>query len=119
VPERDRLKKLATLSIASIALIAGGTTYAFASTGDADDPTSGNVPLTGATLQRASEAARDATGGATVLSADEGNEGNEGNVAYELDVKTSDGQRIDVQLDKAFHVTAQETDTPDKGRSKD
>lgn len=112
----NRAKKIAAASIATVALVAGGTTYAFASTGNAADPTSDDVALTGTTLQRASQAATDATGGGTVTS---GKEGNEGNVAYELEVKTSDGKTVEVQLDKAFNVTHQETDTPDQGQSED
>lgn len=112
----NRAKKIVAASIATVALVAGGSTYAFASGGSGDDPTSDDVALTGTTLQQASQAALDATGGGTVLSADEGNEGN---VAYELDIKTTDGKTVEVQMDKAFTVTHQETDTPDQGQSED
>lgn len=84
-------------------------------TSTADDPTSDDVALTGTTLQRASQAATDATGGGSVTSSEEGNEG----VAYEVEVKTPDGKTVEVQMDKSFHVTHQETDTPDQGQSED
>lgn len=112
----NRSKKLAVAAVATVALAGGGTTYAFASTGNASDPTSDDVALTGSTLRQATQAALDATGGGTLL---EATEGNEGNVAYELDITTNDGKTVEVQLDKAFHVTHQETDTPDQGQSED
>ena len=98
---------LVVTGVASGVAIAGGS--------DPSDPTSDDVPLTGTTLQQASQAALDATGGGKVISSEEGNEG----IAYELEIRTTDGTTVEVQLDKSFTVTHQQVDTPDQGGSED
>jgi hypothetical protein len=111
----NRKSKWAIGAVSSLIVVGAGTGVAFAAGGNSSDPTSDDVPLTGTTLQKASQAALDATGGGTVTSSEEGNEG----IAYELEVRTPDGKTVEVQLDKSFTVTHQEVDTPDQGGSED
>lgn len=63
--------------------------------------------LTGETLDQATAAALEATGGGTVTDteADDG--------GYEVEVRREDGTEVDVQLDDRFTVTAQDVDGPE------
>ena len=67
--------------------------------------------LTGSTRDRAVAAALAATGGGTVLEAEAGDDG----AAYGVEVRRSDGRRVEVNLDKAFTVIAQEPDDDTPG----
>lgn len=111
----NRATKWTAGTVAAIAIVGGGAGVAVAGGNDSSDPTSDDVALTGATLEKASKAALDATGGGKVVSTEEGNEG----IAYEVEVATTDGRTVEVQLDENFNVTHQEVDTPDQGGSED
>ena len=84
----------------ALAVVAGGTGIAIATGGD-DDPA-----LTGATLQNATAAALEHTGGGTVIDTEAG----DGGAAYSVEVRLDDGSVVEVSLDERFHVVGQETD---------
>ena len=88
--------KVAISAAAIIALSAAGTGIALSS--DDDDGT--EVPITGAALERASEAALTATGGGTVVETEQGDEES----FYEVEVRKLDGTSVDVQLDENFQL---------------
>jgi hypothetical protein len=69
---------------------------------DGDDDT----PLSGTTLERASQAALDHTGGGTVVDSETGDDG----AAYGVEVRLSDGSQVEVSLDADFKVVGQESD---------
>jgi hypothetical protein len=72
-----------------------GIAGAAASGGDGDD-----VPLSGTSLERASEAALAETGGGEVVDSEVEDEEN----GYEVEVNLTDGRQIEVQLDADFAV---------------
>ena len=74
--------------------------------GDDSEP-----PLTGETLQRASDAALEETGGGRVTGTEAGDEES----YYEVEVTLDDGTQVDVQLDRDFNVVGSESD----GRGED
>jgi uncharacterized membrane protein YkoI len=63
-------------------------------------------PITGAALERASEAALAHTGGGRVTDTEAGDE--EG--AYEVEVTLDDGSQVDVHLDASFDVLGDEAE---------
>jgi uncharacterized membrane protein YkoI len=71
-----------------------------ASAGDTDQE------LTGATRDRAVDAALAATGGGTVLETEAGDDG----AAYGVEVRLADGRQVEVNLDSSFKVIGQEPD---------
>ena len=87
------------IGAAAAAVIAGlaaaGAAAAADSGGDSAD-----VPLTGADLTRASEAALAETGGGEVVDSEVEDEEN----GYEVEVDLDDGRQIEVQLDANFAV---------------
>jgi len=62
--------------------------------------------LTGTTRERAVAAALAATGGGTVLVAEAGDDG----AAYGVEVRLAHGRQVELALDTAFRVIAEETD---------
>jgi uncharacterized membrane protein YkoI len=80
--------------------VAGGLAAAAAGGGDRDQE------LTGATRDRAAEAALAATGGGTVTETEAGDDG----AAYGVEVRLADGSQVEVTLDKEFKVVGQEPD---------
>ena len=74
-------------------------------------------PLTGTTLEQASDAALAETGGGTVLETEQGDDG----AAYSVEVQTPDGAVVEVNLDDQFSVigsrsdddSGDESETPD------
>lgn len=80
-------------------LVAGSAAVAVAAGGD-------DEPLTGATLERASEAALDHTGSGTVVESELG----DGGAAYEVEIRLDDGRVVEVELDEAFTVIDQSVD---------
>lgn len=88
------------------ALGAGGATVA-ASTGESESP------LTGDALRRASEAALEHVGGGTVVESETG----DGGAAYEVEVRTSDGRQVEVQLDADFVVVGDAADDDGHGEN--
>ena len=63
-------------------------------------------PLTGSTLDRATEAALDHTGGGTVVETETGDDG----AAYSVEVRLDNGRQVEVNLDENYNVIGQETD---------
>jgi peptidase YpeB-like protein len=89
------------LGVLTVALAGGATGVAYAATnGDSD------TPLSGGTLQQASEAALAATGGGTVVDSETGDDG----AAYGVEVRKPDGKQVEVSLDDKFKVVGQEAD---------
>ena len=84
----------------AVALAGGLVAAAAATDGDTDQE------LTGATRDRAVAAALAAAGGGTVLETEAGDDG----AAYSVEVRLGDGRQVEVDLDKAFKVIAQEPD---------
>ena len=96
----NRRKKLIAGGIVALAVIGGGTGIAIA-TGLGDDE-----PLTGSTLEQATAAALEHTGGGTVIESEAG----DGGAAYGVEVRLDDGRVVEVALDENFNVIGQESD---------
>ena len=96
----DRRKKLIVGAIVALAVIGGGTGIAIA-TGLGDDE-----PLTGSTLEQATAAALEHTGGGTVIESEAG----DGGAAYGVEIRLDDGRIVEVALDESFNVIGQESD---------
>ena len=84
----------------AMALAGAGAGVAVAAGGDDD------APLTGQTLERASAAATQATGGGTVIETEAGDD----DAAYGVEVRLPDGWVVEVNLDDTFAVLGQEAD---------
>ena len=91
-----------------LVLLGVGTGIAYAAT----DGFEGSDRLTGADLDRASEAATAEIGGGTVTSAERDDDGAPG---YELELRGEDGLEYDVRLDDSFEVLSADAD--DDGRA--
>jgi hypothetical protein len=87
------------------ALIGGGTAVAVGTVGDDDQP------LTGTTLERATAAALDHTGGGTVIETEVGDDG----AAYGIEIRLDDGSVVEVSLDENFRVVGGEKDDDGPG----
>jgi uncharacterized membrane protein YkoI len=87
--------------------LAAGAGVAMATAGGDDDHT--DTPITGAALERATEAALRRTGGGRVTGTEVGDEES----YYEVEVTLDDGSQVDVQLDRSFHVVGHEQDGRD------
>lgn len=86
-----------------IALAAAGGGVALAAGGD-DDAT--DTPITGAALERASQAALAEVGEGRVTETEIDDEES----YYEVEVTLDDGHQVDVQLDEQFRVVSSEDD---------
>ncbi|MBO0983037.1 PepSY domain-containing protein [Rathayibacter sp. SD072] len=93
-----------------LVLLGAGTGIAYAAT----DGFEGSDRLTGADLDRASEAALAEIGGGTVTSAEREDDGASG---YELELRGEDGLEYDVRLDDSFEVLSADADADDDGRA--
>ncbi len=100
----DKRKKLIVVGIAAACLI-GGAGVVLAAAGDDDKP------LTGSTLDRATEAALAEVGGGEVIETEVGDDG----AAYGVEIRKDDGSVVEVNLDSDFNVISSEGD--DDGRS--
>lgn len=89
-------------------VVIGGTTGAAIVANDDDRP------LTNSTLERASRAALDHTGGGTVIETEAGDDG----AAYGVEVRLPDGRVVEVALDESFHVIGS-TGDDDGGNDRD
>jgi uncharacterized membrane protein YkoI len=96
----DRRKKLVVGGAIALAVIGGGAGIAIA-TGLGDDE-----PLAGSTLEQATQAALEHTGGGTVIETEVG----DGGAAYGVEVRLDDGRVVEVALDENFDVIGQESD---------
>ncbi|GEM_PF-5936270 len=101
--------------IGAAALTIGGVSTAVAG-GSGDEKGDEDTPLTGTTLTQASEAAITAAGGGEVI---ETEVSDESGYAYEVKVKTADGQEVEVQLDEAFSVVKTETEAAESDNEAD
>jgi uncharacterized membrane protein YkoI len=97
--------KLIIVGASALALAAGGGGLALAS-GSGDDTGDSEKPISGESLDQASAAALDHTGGGEVTDTEVGDEES----YYEVEVTGSDGTQVDVQLDRGFDVVGQEGD---------
>jgi len=70
-------------------------------------------PLTGSTLESASDAALAETGGGTVLETEQGDDG----AAYSVEVQMSSGEVVEINLDEQFTVIGRSTDDDASGES--
>ncbi len=91
---------LAVTTVLTIAVIVGAGLVIGAGAGDDERP------ITGAALERASEAALEYTGEGRVTDTEVGDE--EG--YYEVEVTLKDGTEVDVHLDENFNVLHSELD---------
>ena len=98
------------IAAAGLVVAMTGGIAAAATDGDADQE------LTGPTRDRAVAAALAATGGGTVVETEVGDDG----AAYGVEVRRGDGRQVEVDLDEAFKVIAQEPDddAPGEARSR-
>jgi uncharacterized membrane protein YkoI len=85
-----------------VLVVGAGAGIAVAS-GATDDA---EQPITGAALDKASEAALASTGGGTVTETEVGDEDS----YYEVEVTLPDGSQVDVQLDESFAVVGSAAD---------
>ena len=96
----NRKLKIGLATGAAAAAIGGGA--AIAGAGGDDDET--EKPITGDSLQRASEAALEHAGEGRVTDTEVGDE--EGH--YEVEVTLDDGGQVDVHLDRDYNVVGEE-----------
>lgn len=95
-------KKLLVAGFVVVACGAIGTGVVIAgSAGDDED-----VPITGAALEQASQAALAHTGEGRVTGTEVGDEDS----YYEVEVTLNDGSQVDVQLDRNFTVVSDKAD---------
>ena len=97
-------------AIAGIAVIAAGTgTMGVATAGSDDDAT--ETPITGGDLNHATRVALDHTGDGRVTGTEVGDEES----YYEVEVTLSNGDQVDVQLDRNFEVVNAAPDSENDG----
>ena len=95
-------RKLVIAIALVLALAAASGGIAIASGVGRDD----DKPLTGTTLERATDAALAHTGGGTVTETELGDDGS----AYSVEVRLANGDQVEVNLDENFEVIGQEGD---------
>jgi uncharacterized membrane protein YkoI len=103
-------RKLVLLVLGAVAVVAVTVGVAAPAVGGDDD----DAALSGATLERASAAALEHTGGGTVVDSEQGDDG----AAYGVEIRLADGSQVEVTLDSEFNVIGQETDD-DSGEGAD
>jgi uncharacterized membrane protein YkoI len=96
---RRRFVLVALAALLVLGAVGGGIAIA-GGVGDDDKP------LTGSTLERATDAALAHTGGGTVIETEAGDDG----AVYGVEVRLDDGRVVEVELDESFEVIGQETD---------
>jgi hypothetical protein len=99
--------KALIVGLAVLALAAGGTGIAAATSRD------DSHPITGSALGKASAAALEATGSGTVTETEVGDEES----YYQVEVTQADGSQEDVQLDRDFKVVGESADGESSGGS--
>ena len=97
--------KLLITGAAALALAGAGGGMAIAGGGDDSE-----APIKGDALDRASAAAIEHVGGGEVTETEVGDEES----FYEVEVTREGGGEVDVQLDRAFKVVGQESDSGEK-----
>ena len=93
--------------IGAVVAVAGALSAGIAIAAAGDD----EQPLTGSTLQRATDAALAHTGGGTVVETETGDDG----AAYSVEVQLGDGSQVEVNLDESFEVIGSEPDDDGPG----
>jgi uncharacterized membrane protein YkoI len=93
-------RKLAV--IAAVVLLVAGVSAGFAIAAAGDD----EQPLTGSSLQQATDAALAHTGGGTVVETETGDDG----AAYSVEIRLDDGRQVEVNLNADFEVIGSEAD---------
>ena len=96
------------IAAGAAALVVAGTAGGVAVAGAGDEPGSGNVSQQEG--DRATRAALDATGGGTANSVERDGENG---ATYEVEVTKTDGNTVDVRLDKGYQVVVIEDDHED------
>jgi hypothetical protein len=102
-------RKLLLLVLGAVAVASVTVGVAAPAVGDSD------TPLSGATLERAGQAALDHTGGGTVVDSETGDDG----AAYGVEIRLADGSQVEVSLDSDFKVIGQENDDDSGGANED
>jgi hypothetical protein len=102
-----RISKRFAVAVGAVGVIGAGGVGIPAASADADSAEGPDVPISGAALQRASEAALAETGGGRVTGSEVGDEESR----YEVEVTLDNGDQVDVQLDEDFAVVGRETDS--------
>ena len=97
--ERNGKLLVAGAAIVAAAAIGGGAAIAAGGDDDATD-----TPIAGAALAKAKAAALAHTGGGRVTATEVGDEESR----YEVEVTLPNGDQVDVQLDRSFHVVGSE-----------
>ena len=93
--------------IGAVVAVAGALSAGIAIAAAGDD----EQPLTGSTLQRATDAALAHTGGGTVVETETGDD----SAAYSVEVQLGDGSQVEVNLDESFEVIGSEADDDGPG----
>jgi hypothetical protein len=105
-----RTKLIIIGAIAAVAALAVGTAAIAGKGGDDNE-----LPITGAALEQASEAALAHTGEGRVTGTEIGDEES----LYEIEVTLNDGSQVDVQLDENFAVVGTAADDDTEPESED
>jgi hypothetical protein len=100
VREVHMSRKLALFAVLVLAVGAVSAGFAVAAGGD------GDKPLTGSTLEKATNAALAHTGGGTVVETEAGDDG----AAYGVEIRLDDGTQVEVNVDENFNVIGREAD---------
>ena len=108
--EFSKRNKIIAGTAAVLALGAGGAAVAGAAGGE-DAAEGPDVAISGATLDDASAAALEATGGGTVTETEVGDEES----YYEVEVTLDDGSQVDVQLDRDLNLVGESADSEEDG----
>ena len=93
--------------IAALVVVIGVVSAGFAIAAGGGD----EQPLTGSTLEQATDAALAHTGGGTVVETETGDDG----AAYSVEVRLDDGSQVEVNLDGNFEVIGSEADDDGAG----
>jgi hypothetical protein len=100
-------RKLLLISVLVLVVVIGGVSTGIAIAAGGED----ERPLTGSTLQRATDAALAHTGGGTVVETESGDDG----AAYSVEIRREDGSQVEVNLDTDFNVIGSEADDDGPG----
>jgi uncharacterized membrane protein YkoI len=100
-------RKLLLISVLVLVVVIGGASAGIAIAAGGED----EQPLTGSTLQRATDAALAHAGGGTVVETESGDDG----AAYSVEIRREDGSQVEVNLDTDFNVIGSEADDDGPG----
>jgi len=107
----NKRSKIIATGITTFVIVAGGAGFAIAGSGG-EDANETEAPITGTALGQAKSAALDHVGQGEVT----GTEVSDEESYYEVEVTLDDNSQTDVQLDRAFNVVSEETETgPEAG----